>query len=125
MNFIVALQDEAKPIISQLGLKERIPRLPFSHFFQPEAFGYNIGNWKNRYRFCDRFSSWEIGCGKKTANLYKHRNCWSRFSQHWYSIFIANRISNEEKTVTYYPPQIINSGMTSSSLLTCNKPSED
>ena len=39
--------------------------------------------------------------------------------------FIANRISNEERTVTYYPPQIINSGMTSSSLLTCNKPSED
>ena len=124
MNFIIALEAEAKPLIDALKLKKVPGPLPFPTFQNKNhqlvvsgigkvasagATGFLLGKSPSQ----DRPSSFlNLGiAGHRSLDIG--------------SLFIADRIFLEDCSSTYYPPQIIDSGIVRSPLQTCDRPNTD
>jgi len=123
MNFVIALQAEAKPLIDALKMKKVSGSPPFPTFQNDRdqlvvsgigkiasagATGFLLGR-----NFTDDLASPFLNLG-----IAGHQ------SLDLESLFIADRILAEKDRQTFYPPQLIDPKIIRSSLLTCNQPSQ-
>ena len=119
MNFVIALQAEARPLIKSMKLSKRSGKTPFLVFESDNhklvisgigeikaaaATGYLLGLF-------DTQSEAVINLG-----LAGHGNLKKG------DIFHANRIFKESEKIVHYPPQLLNLPFPGSSLQTCQSP---
>ena len=124
MNFVIALQAEAKPLIDALKMKKVSGSLPFPTFQNDKHLLVISGIGKIASAGATGFllsQSLESGAAPSFLNLgiAGHR------SLEIESLFIADQIIAEKDRQTFYPPQLIDPQITRSTLLTCNQPSQN
>lgn len=121
---IVALPIEAKPWISQLGLKEDPSFFPYSVFSGKELTLVVSGSGKIRSAMATTFALsrcsslpeivWNFGIA---ADSSKNRKLGS--------VYLQNKISDWETGKSVYPDMLVNYRIPESSLVTVGKPNEN
>ena len=121
MNFVIALQAEARPLIKSLKLTKRTGKTPFpvfeSHFHRLVISG--IGEIRSAAA-----TGYLLGLFTTQTEAIINLGLAGHGSLKKGDIFIANRIFKESEKAVYYPPQLINLPFPGSSLQTCQSPSE-
>ncbi|MDG1138017.1 MAG: hypothetical protein P8N49_00655 [Opitutales bacterium] len=124
MNFIIALQAEAKPLIDALKLKKVSGSLPFPTFQNDNHQLVVSGIGKIASAGATGFS-----LGKSHAQDHPFPFLNIGIAGHGSlgvgTLFIADRIFSENHSSIYYPPQLVDSEIIRSPLQTCELPNRD
>ena len=121
MNFVIALQAEARPLIKSLKLTKRTGKTPFpvfeSHYHRLVISG--IGEIRSAAA-----TGYLLGLFTTQPEAIINLGLAGHGSLKKGDIFIANRIFKKSEKAVHYPPQLINLPFPGSSLQTCQSPCE-